>query len=116
MKEVVDVCVSSFISYFCAGVSLTNSLPDLTIGITGRRNLTPFGADSSALVNALWGSIKLIGGYLLIRRADKQTGAMADLKTWLIPYDAGCVYWSLFDVLYAYFTEGHRLHKSSPDV
>jgi len=45
--------VVSFLSYFFAGVFLTNSVPHLVIAVTGRRNRTPFGQNSSPFVNLL---------------------------------------------------------------
>ena len=96
--------IASFLSYFFAGVLLTNSMPHFIVSITGRRNLTPFGRDSSAPINGLWGCINFVGGYLLVRYVDKKTGATADSKLWQLPYEAGCLFWSLFGVLYAYFS------------
>lgn len=42
-------------SYFVAGSLLANSMPHFVIALTGRRNITPFGRNSSAPINALWG-------------------------------------------------------------
>src|SRR6266436_2921180 len=41
------VKVVSFLSYFFAGVFLTNSIPHLVIAVTGRRHRTAFGENSS---------------------------------------------------------------------
>lgn len=94
---------SSTASYFFAGVLLTNSVPHLMVGALGRRNLTPFGRDSSPLVNTCWGLANFACGCLLIRRTDHKTGAPANSKAWQIPYEAGCLFWSLFGVLYSFF-------------
>jgi len=107
--------VASLVSYFFAGAFLTNGLPHLIIAITGRRNLTPFGHDSSALVNLLWSFINFAGGYLLVRYADRQANTDADSKAWLIPYEAGCLFWSLFGVLYSWFTAGQELKNVVQD-
>ncbi len=42
---------ASLAGYFLAGVCFTNGVPHLVIAATGRRNLTPFGRDSSAGVS-----------------------------------------------------------------
>jgi len=103
--------LSSFISYFFAGAFLTNGVPHLVIAATGRRNLTPFGRNSSALVNLLWGLINFAGGHLLVRYADGRAGKRVDSKAWLIPYEAGCLFWSLFGVIYSWFTAGQEFKK-----
>ncbi|MFD1565826.1 hypothetical protein ACFR99_20085 [Haloarchaeobius amylolyticus] len=38
------------------GLFGTNAIPHFVRGITGQRHMTPFGSDSSALCNVLWGS------------------------------------------------------------
>ena len=102
----------SFIGYFFAGVFLTNSVPHLVIAVTGRRNLTPFGQNSSPVVNFLWSGINLASGYLLVRFADKRTVvSKVDSKAWQIPYEAGCLALSVFGVLYAWFTASQELRK-----
>jgi hypothetical protein len=95
---------SSRVSYFLAGIFLTNSVPHFIVCFTGRRNITPFGRDSSPAVNLLWGLINFLSGYLLVRLADRQTGAQADSKTWQLPYEAGSLFWSLFGVIYALYS------------
>jgi hypothetical protein len=92
---------SSVTGYFLTGAALTNSAPHLIIALTGRRNLTPFGRDSSAQVNLLWSVINIILGYLFMRFADKRAGAKANSPAWLLPYEAGTLFWGLFGVLYA---------------
>ncbi len=101
--------VSSFISYFFAGAFFTNSIPHLIVAVTGRRNLTPFGRNSSPSVNLLWSGINFAIGQLLFLLADKQTGAnKVDSKAWQIPYEAGCLSRSLFGVCYAWFTANNE--------
>jgi len=52
---------------FLAGVLVGNSAPHLATAITGRRHLTPLaGPTSGPGVNALWGSINLLAGLLLL--------------------------------------------------
>jgi len=94
---------SSIVGYFFAGATLTNGMPHLIIALTGRRNLTPFGRDSSASVNLLWGLANFIVGYLLMRYADREAQAQANAKTWLVPYEAGRVFWSSFGLLYSLY-------------
>ncbi|MEM3062925.1 MAG: hypothetical protein QW303_05215 [Nitrososphaerota archaeon] len=45
--------------YFLAGMFAFNSLPHLLPGICGEKHMTPFGKESSAIVNVLWGFINL---------------------------------------------------------
>lgn len=97
--------LSSIISYFFGGAFVTNSNPHLIVALTGRRNITPFGRNSSPEVNLLWCMLNLILGYLLIRFADAQAKEnIVDSKAWQLPYEAGCMSWSLFGVLYSWFT------------
>lgn len=94
---------SAFISYFFAGAFFTNSVPHLVVAVTGRRNLTPFGKDSSPKVNLLWSGINFTSGYLLMHLADRQaTENKTTSKAWQFPYEAGCLFWSLFGVLYSW--------------
>ena len=104
--------VVSFISYFFAGVFLTNSVPHLVVAATGRRNLTPFGDNSSPFVNLFWSGMNIAGGYLLVRFADRREPVnTAYSKAWQIPYEAGCLALSVFGVLYSWFTAGQDLRK-----
>lgn len=96
--------LSSFISYFFGGAFLTNSVPHFIVAFTGRRNLTPFGHDSSPEVNLLWSILNLVIGYLLIRFADTQSKEnIVDSKAWQLPYEAGFLFWSSFGVIYSWF-------------
>lgn len=103
---------SARISYFLAGVCFTNAVPHLVIAATGRRNLTPFGRDSSPEVNLLWSGINFASGYLLVREADRHTAeSSANATTWLVPYEAGRFCWSLFGVSYALVTNRSERSK-----
>ncbi len=109
--------VSSFISYFFAGAFFTNSIPHLIVAFTGRRNLTPFGKNSSPSVNLLWSGINFASGYLLFLFADRKTGAdKVDSKAWQIPYEAGCLSRSLFGVCYSWFTANQELRKGAQNL
>jgi hypothetical protein len=56
------------IAVAAAGVLCANALPHLGTAVAGRRMLTPLaGRDSPAAVNALWGTMNLVGGLLLLR-------------------------------------------------
>ena len=99
--------VPEFLSYFFAGVFLTNSVPHLVIAVTGRRNRTAFGHNSSPFVNLLWSGMNVASGYLLFRFADRREHVNApDSKAWQFPYEAGCLALLLFGVFYAWFTAG----------
>jgi hypothetical protein len=94
----------SFIGYFFAGAFLTNSIPHLVVAATGRRNLTPFGQNSSPGINLLWGCMNLTTGYLLFRIIDRLTPTNKSSSTaWQLPYEAGCAFWALFGVGYSWF-------------
>jgi len=93
----------AFIGYFFAGAFLTNSIPHLVVAATGRRNLTPFGRNSSPAINLLWGCINPTIGYLLVRVTDSKTSANQTASTaWQLPYEAGCAFWALFGVGYSW--------------
>jgi hypothetical protein len=62
-----------YISYFFAGLFLTNAIPHFVSGVTGRPFQTPFAKPpgkglSSSTVNVLWASFNIAVGYLLIFR------------------------------------------------
>jgi len=104
--------VVSFLSYFFAGVFLTNSVPHLVVAVTGRRNRTAFGENSSPLVNLLWSGINVASGSLLVRFADsREQVRTTDANAWQFPYEAGCLALSVFGVFYAWFTTGQELRK-----
>ena len=87
------------VRYFFAGVLMTNSMPHLAISLTGRRNMTPFGRDSSAQVNLLWGLVNLFGGVFLIRSTDRKASAHLSAHQWLLALLAGGLFWSVFMVV-----------------
>ena len=106
--------VVSFICYVLAGVFLKNSGPHLVVALSGRRNITPFGAHSSPFVNLLWCGLNVASGYLLVRFADRQENVnLAESKAWQIPFEAGYLALSMFGVLYSWFTASHELRKES---
>lgn len=61
------------LSYFFAGVFLTNAVPHFVSGVMGRSFQSPFAKPpgqglSSSTVNVLWGFLNLVIGYVLICR------------------------------------------------
>jgi hypothetical protein len=61
------------LSYFFAGLFLTNALPHFVSGVQGRAFQTPFARPpgrglSSSIVNVLWGFFNLVIGYVLLCR------------------------------------------------
>ena len=84
------------VRYFFSGVALANSMPHFAVSLTGRRNMTPFGRDSSPAVNLLWGGINFLGGIFLLRWTDRKVGASANSHEWLMALLAGGLFWSLF--------------------
>lgn len=52
--------------YFLAGNFVFNSIPHIVSGVIGNKHMTPFGKDSSALLNVLWGFLNLYAGILLL--------------------------------------------------
>jgi hypothetical protein len=64
------------VSYFFAGVFLTNAIPHFVSGVTGHPFQSPFASPpgqglSSSMVNVLWGATNLCLGYLLVCRVGK---------------------------------------------
>lgn len=41
--------------YFLAGMFAFNAIPHVVSGVIGNRHMTPFGKESTAIVNVLWG-------------------------------------------------------------
>jgi hypothetical protein len=62
--------------------------------------MTPFGRNSSAFVDMVWGAADVVGGATLLRRTSPEVDASADANGWLIALEAGSVCWSVFMVLY----------------
>ena len=62
-----------YLSWFFGGAFLTNALPHVVSGVTGRPFQSPFAKPpgeglSSSTVNVLWGVFNLAAAYLLICR------------------------------------------------
>lgn len=62
-----------FVSYFFGGAFLANAIPHFVSGMMGRSFQSPFAKPpgkglSSSTVNALWGFLNLIVGYVLVCR------------------------------------------------
>jgi hypothetical protein len=60
-----------YVAWFFGGFFLTNAIPHLVSGMTGRAFPTPFGrpfgrGESSAVLNVLWSAPNLVFGYLLV--------------------------------------------------
>lgn len=55
----------AYVLYFLTGLILANGMPHFVKGITGERHHTPLRRDSSAMLNAVWGTANLfIAGWL----------------------------------------------------
>jgi hypothetical protein len=62
-----------FVSYFFGGAFLSNALPHLINGVSGRAFQSPFASPpgkglSSSTVNVLWGFFNLVVAYVLVCR------------------------------------------------
>jgi len=55
--------------FFLSGMFLFNSLPHLISGAIGNRHMTPFGKDSSAILNVGWGFLNLAVAVLILSLA-----------------------------------------------
>jgi hypothetical protein len=64
----------AWIAYFFAGVFLANGMPHFIQGIRGKKFQTPFakpwGSESSAVVNVIWGIVNFIIASALLRVGD----------------------------------------------
>lgn len=47
---------TELLAFAVIGLFGTNAIPHFVRGVTGHRHMTPFGPESSAVVNVLWGS------------------------------------------------------------
>lgn len=81
---------SHYVSYFCAGVFLTNAVPHLASGLMGRAFQSPFAKPpgkglSSSLVNVLWGWFNVGVGYVLIARVGEfDVHSLADVTAFAL--------------------------------
>ncbi|MCX4162393.1 MULTISPECIES: hypothetical protein [Paraburkholderia] len=86
------------VSWFFGGAVLANAVPHLVSGLMGRQFQSPFATPrgegfSSSTVNALWGFLNLIVGYLLVCRVgDFNLGDTVDV----VPLGLGILVMSLF--------------------
>jgi len=48
--------LEALLAFVVVGLFGANAVPHFVRGITGQRHMTPFGSDSSAVANVLWGS------------------------------------------------------------
>lgn len=48
--------LTELVVFAVIGLFGTNAIPHFVRGVTGQRHMTPFGSDSSAVLNVLWGS------------------------------------------------------------
>ena len=55
--------------YLLSGMFAFNSLPHLISGIIGNKHMTPFGKDSSAVLNVGWGFLNLAFAVLILSLA-----------------------------------------------
>ena len=75
-----------YLALFFAGALLVNSIPHFTNGVSGRPFPSPFASPpgqgmSSPVVNVLWGSFNLIGGFALARAGRFDSRQLAPLLT-----------------------------------
>ena len=63
---------------FISGMFLTNGMPHFVSGIMGKSHMTPFGKDSSAITNIVWGYINFLVGFWLLNVSG---GSLAQLRT-----------------------------------
>lgn len=52
--------VVEFVVFASIGLFGTNGIPHFVKGITGQRHMSPFGSDSSAVLNVIWGSLNFV--------------------------------------------------------
>jgi hypothetical protein len=60
-----------YLSYFFGGAFLVNAIPHLVNGVSGQPFPSPFASPpgrglSSPVVNALWGTLNAVAGYVLV--------------------------------------------------
>lgn len=48
--------VAELVAFAAVGLFGTNAVPHFVRGVTGHRHMTPFGSESSAVLNVVWGS------------------------------------------------------------
>lgn len=87
----------TYVAYFVGGMFLTNAIPHVVSGLTGRAFQSPFAKPpgqglSSSTVNVLWGGFNVLVGYVLICHV----GAF-DLRSWadIIAAGLGAIFMAL---------------------
>ncbi len=65
----------AYLAYFFAGFFLGNGVPHFVNGMSGKRFPSPFSSpsgvgESSPLINAIWGLVNFVIGYVLIVGVD----------------------------------------------
>lgn len=58
------------VAAFFSGLILFNAVPHLVRGICGKKHMTPFSSESSALVNVMWGWMNLVAGSVIAAAGD----------------------------------------------
>ena len=51
---------------FLAGLIAVNGVPSFIKGLSGKKHMTPFGADSSAHMNVFWGWLNFVVAGILV--------------------------------------------------
>jgi hypothetical protein len=81
--------LSFLVSTCVAGGMLWHNVPPFVIRLTDRRNIIPFGRDSSPSINALGSSLNFVGGCLLVcLPCVPEAAAKANPDTWLLALEA----------------------------
>lgn len=99
---------TAFLGYFCSGLLMTNSTPHIAIAVTGRQNMTPFGRDSSAVTNGIWGGVNVLAGLFLLRATDRKGTLGMQPHTWLLAFLLGGLVWSIVMSIIEFSGYTHR--------
>ena len=82
---------------FLSGMFLTNGLPHFVSGIMGKSHMTPFGKDSSAVVNVAWGYINILVGMWLFNVSGATIRQAFSFDIFSISFLTGSIFMAISD-------------------
>lgn len=96
---------------FCAGLLFANSIPHLASGVSGRVHLTPFGRESTPLVNLAWAAGNVAVGCGLVRFDAHRDSGGQHWDSRLLALGAGAASWSVWMLGSEYLIRANTAHK-----
>jgi len=77
---------------FLSGMFLTNGVPHFVSGVIGNRHMTPFGKESSAITNVIWGFINFLVGMWLFNLSEGMLREIFSFNAFSLAFLAGSLF------------------------